>query len=69
MHYFVTNERHHSLLQKSTNGSNKIDNKEPDYRYPKTSEVNQHGTTNQQCIHELTSQCIHESTQQSALTS
>ena len=67
--FFVTNERHHSLLQKSTNGGNKIDNKEPDYWYPKASEVNQHGTTNQQCIHELTSQCIHESTQQSALTS
>ena len=54
-------------LQKSTNGSNKIDNKEPDYRYSKMSEVNQRGTTNQQCIHKSTSQCIHESTQQSAL--
>ena len=53
---FIRNEGHCSLLQKSTNGSNKIDNKEPDYKYSRTSEFTQHRTTNQ---HLNTSQCIH----------
>ena len=57
---FITNEGHYSLLQKSTTGSNKINNKEPDYKYSKTSEFSQHRTTNQ---HLNTSQCMHESTQ------
>ena len=45
--FFITYEIHDSLLQKSTNESNKIDNKEPDYRYCKTSEFTPSRTTNQ----------------------
>lgn len=58
---FFTNG-HYSVSQKSTDGSNKIDNKERDYRYSKAPEFNQNRTITQQ---PNTSQRIHKPTQQS----